>query len=90
MRLVIKSRDNNKNINIKLPMGIIIALLKLGEMTIKKEDDCNNNQHKVSDILRNNEKANITKGLKYLNKYHKGLTIIDIEDSNGDIVKIEI
>jgi hypothetical protein len=32
----------------------------------------------------------IIKALKYLNKEHKGLNLVDIEEKNGDIVKIKI
>nr|WP_317333449.1 hypothetical protein [uncultured Romboutsia sp.] len=43
---------------------------------------------KYNSSLKNKEADVIIKGLKYLNKQHKVLYLVDIEDSHGDIVKI--
>lgn len=90
MRVVVKSKEDNTNINIKIPMIVIIILLRACKPFIKIDFDKNFKISIVNNIFKNREVDIIIKGLKYLNKEHKGLYLIDIEESNGYIVKIQV
>ena len=89
MKIIIKSVEENKNINIRLPMCAITTLVRF--VNIENKVDTSKDEYKfVDSMLKNNNKNNIIKALKYLNKNYKGLALVDVEDANGDIVKIEI
>ena len=90
MRITVKSKEEKGNININIPMGVIITLLRVSKPFIKI--DCNKEfkNIKVNHIFQSNDVDVIIKALKYLNKEYKGLHLVDIEEGNGDIVKIKI
>lgn len=93
MKILVKESNGKNIINIKLPMWIIIFFVRCGRLP--KNIDINGNDQKElvnigNEFMRNIEKKNIIKGLKYLQKNHKGLALVDIEDTSGQIVKIEI
>lgn len=90
MRITVKSKAEKVNINIKIPMGVIITLLRVAKPFVKI--DCNKKikNIKVNHIFQSKDVDVIINGLKYLNKEYKGLNIVDIEQENGDLVKIKI
>lgn len=92
MKIIIKDADSNKNFNIRLPMGAIITFLKIGKPILKYSVTSNSdNKNNIAIDLLNTEDINqLIKGLKYLNKYHKGLVLVDVDDPKGDKVRIEI
>lgn len=97
MKIIIKDADSNKNFNIRLPMGAIIACLRIGKPILKysitssDDDKGDNNKNNIAmDLLNTNDINQLIKGLKYLNKYHKGLVLVDVDDPRGDKVRIEI
>lgn len=90
MRVVVKSKEDNTNINIKIPTIVIINILRVCKPFIKIDFDKNFKISIANNIFKNKEVDTIIKGLKYLNKQHKGLYLVDIEESNGDIVKIQV
>lgn len=90
MRVVVKSKEENTNININIPMIVIIILLRVCKPFIRIDFDKNFKISIANSMFKNREVDIIIKGLKYLNKEHKGLYLIDIEESNGYIVKIQV
>lgn len=90
MRITVKSKEEKVNINIKIPIGVVITLLRISKPFIKI--DCNKEfkNIKINHVFESSDVDVIIKALKYLNKEHKGLNLIDIEEKNGDIVKIKI
>ncbi len=90
MKIIIKSVEGNTNINLRLPMRIVITLLRIGKPFIKIDYKENSKINEVKNIINRDDINKLIKGLKYLNKHHKGLVLVDIEDSGGDIVKIQI
>ncbi len=95
MKITIRSKEDNTNLNLRIPMSVAIATLRIGKPFIKQEHinkytKTNDNK----DFTKDSENIKLMideliKGLKYLKKNHKGLVLVDIED-NGDIVKIII
>lgn len=90
MRVIVKSKEDNVNINLILPMGVITTLLGISKPFIKKYNNKELKISKVNYMLKPNDLDVIIKALKYLNKEHKGLNLVDIEQENGDVVKIKI
>lgn len=90
MRITVKSKEDKVNINIKIPIGVITTLLRVSKPFIKIHSDKEFKISKVNYTFRPNDVDVIIAGLKYLNKEHKGLNLVDIEDKNGDVVKIKI
>lgn len=89
MRIIIKSIEENKNINVRLPMCAITTLIRF--VNIENKVDVDKDEYVfLNNLFKNNNKKNIIKGLKYLNQNYKGLALVDVEDASGDIVKIEI
>lgn len=89
MKITVKSKEENVNLNISIPMGVITTLLRVSKPFIKIDFNKEIKNIKVNHIFRSNDVDVIIKGLKYLNKEHKGLHLVDIE-ANGEIVKIKI
>lgn len=89
LKIIVKSKEGNSNLNLNIPMAVVIAGLRLGKPFIKKEHINKYNKGTNSkEIIK--EMINVLiKGLKYLKKNHKGLVLVDIED-HGEIVKIQI
>ena len=85
MKIIVKSNDS-KNINIHLPMFVITTALKF--IDISKYDS------KMTGIdddkLKYFDKESLIKALKHLKKHHKGLVLVEVDDGNGEYVKIEI
>lgn len=76
-------------------MSVAIMTLRIGKPFIKDshvEKYCKLEENKAILNEKNTKEMvnQLIKGLKYLKKNHKGLVLVDIEDANGDIVKIEI
>lgn len=90
MKIIVKSKEDKTNINISLPMNVVITLLRVSKLFIKKY--CNEEvaYGKGKYRFRSSDVDAIIDGLRYLKKEHKGLSLVDIEESNGDIVKIKI
>lgn len=89
LRIIIKSIEENKNINVRLPMCAITTLIRF--VNIENKVDVDKDEYVfLNNLFKNNNKKNIIKGLKYLNQNYKGLALVDVEDASGDIVKIEI
>ncbi|MGX4599037.1 hypothetical protein [Faecalimicrobium sp. JNUCC 81] len=90
MRVIIKSKEDKVNINIILPLGAITTLLRVSKPFIKIYYNKEVKISKVNYTFKPNDVDVIIKALKYLNKEHKGLNLVDIEQENGDVVKIKI
>ncbi|WP_343337656.1 hypothetical protein TPELB_26520 [Terrisporobacter petrolearius] len=89
MRIIVKNKEDNVNINIIAPLSVITTLLRVSKPFIKIDFKKVKNS-KINYIFGSKDVDVIIKGLKYLNKEHKGLYLVDIEEENGDIVKIKI
>lgn len=89
MRIIVKNKEDNININIIAPLSVITTLLRVSKPLIKIDFKKVKNS-KINYIFGSKDVDVIIKGLKYLNKEHKGLYLVDIEEENGDIVKIKI
>ena len=90
MRITVKSKEEKTNINISVPMSVVITLLRVSKPFIKKYYNKEAENCKGKYGFKVNDVDAIIKGLKYLKKKHKGLSLVDIEEANGDIVKIKI
>lgn len=90
MKIVVKSKAENLNINIRVPMAVITIMLKVCKPFIKIDYNKKTDGKKINEIFNTKDIDVIIKGLKYLNKEYRGLSLVDVEDSNGDIVKIQI
>lgn len=90
MRIIVKSKEDKVNINIIMPMGVITTLLRVCKPFIKMNFNKEVKNSKGNYIFGSNDVDVIIEGLKYLHKEHKGLNLVDIEEENGDIVKIKI
>ncbi len=90
MKIVVKSKAENLNINIRVPMAVIITILRVCKPFIKIDYNKKTDGKKISEIFNTKDVDIIIKGLKYLNKEYKGLSLVDVEDGNGEIVKIQI
>ena len=90
MRITVKSKEDNVNINIIMPLSLIITLIRISKPFIKKYCDNEFKFGKVNYTFKYNDVDVIIKSLKYLKKEHKGLILVDVEQENGDIVKIKI
>ena len=90
MRITVKSKEDKTNINIRVPMSVAITLLRVSKPFIKKyyNKEFENGKEKYG--FKESDVDAIIKGLKYLKNEHKGLSLVDIEEANGDIVKIKI
>ncbi|MGL5753729.1 MAG: hypothetical protein ACRCYC_00175 [Paraclostridium sp.] len=87
MKVLVKSKDIKRDINISLPMCMITTVLKfINVSSIKYGSD----NKIVDDLFTDCNKANLIKGLKYLRKYHKGLVLVEVDSPNGEVVKIQI
>ncbi|HBI94608.1 MAG TPA: hypothetical protein DDY58_20485 [Terrisporobacter glycolicus] len=89
MRIIVKNKEDNVNINIIAPLSVITTLLRVSKPFIKIDLNKVKNS-KINYIFGSKDVDVIIKGLKYLNKEHKGLYLVDVEEENGDIVKIKI
>lgn len=89
MRIIVKNKEDNVNINIIAPLSVITTLLRVSKPFIKIDFKKVKNS-KINYIFGSKDVNMIIKGLKYLNKEHKGLYLVDVEEENGDIVKIKI
>lgn len=89
MRIIVKNKEDNVNINIIAPLSVITTLLRVSKPFIKIDFKKVKNS-KINYIFGSKDVDMIIKGLKYLNKEHKGLYLVDVEEENGDIVKIKI
>ncbi|MDU4859792.1 MAG: hypothetical protein E6356_04260 [Terrisporobacter othiniensis] len=89
MRIIVKNKEDNVNINIIAPLSVITTLLRVSKPFIKIDLKKVKNS-KINYIFGSKDVDVIIKGLKYLNKEHKGLYLVDVEEENGDIVKIKI
>ncbi|WP_343343058.1 hypothetical protein [Terrisporobacter petrolearius] len=89
MRIIVKNKEDNVNINIIAPLSVITTLLRVSKPFIKI-DFKKVKISKINYIFGSKDVDVIIKGLKYLNKEHKGLYLVDVEEENGDIVKIKI
>lgn len=90
MRITVKSKEDNVNINIIAPLSVITTLLRVSKPFIKIDFNKAFKNSKINYIFGSKDVDVIIEGLKYLNKEHKGLYLVDIEEKNGDIVKIKI
>lgn len=90
MKISIRDEDSHKRINIRLPMFAIITFVRLGKWPSNIDIDNDVKQNIANEIFKIKNKKALIKGLKYLNKNHKGLVLVDVEDPRGNIVKIEI
>lgn len=90
MRVTVKSKEDNFNMNIIMPLGAITTLLRVSKTFIKRYYDKEIKISKVNYTFKSDDIDVIIEGLKYLKKEHKGLYLVDIESENGDIVKIKI
>lgn len=89
MRIIVKNKEDNVNINIIAPLSVITTLLRVSKPFIKIDFKKVKNS-KINYIFGSKDVDVIIKGLKYLKKEHKGLYLVDVEEENGDIVKIKI
>ena len=87
MKIFIRNEES-KDINIKLPIALITTALRFLKKSYIEVDEQTNSI--LNNIFNVEDKKNLIKGLKYLNKHHKGLVLVDVEDSHGCMVKIEI
>ncbi len=92
MIIDIKEKNSDKNMHIHIPrfcisIGAFILPLALrsGNAHIRKSGE------KIHVKSMNKEQVRaIKKGIKYLNKYYKGLVLVDIQSNDGENVKIVI
>ncbi|MDU7966995.1 MAG: hypothetical protein E7J25_08995 [Paeniclostridium sordellii] len=89
MKIVVKTNDLKRNININLPMFMITTVLRFTNISSSKYVDKNKNKID-SNFLTEFNKENLIKGLKYLRKNHKGLILVEVDSPNGEYVKIQI
>ncbi len=89
MRIIVKNKEDSVNINIIAPLSVITTLLRVSKPFIKIDFKKVKNS-KINYIFGSKDVDVIIKSLKYLNKEHKGLYLVDVEEENGDIVKIKI
>lgn len=87
MKIVVKTNDLKRNININLPMFMITTVLRFTNISSSKYVDKNKID---SNFLTEFNKENLIKGLKYLRKNHKGLILVEVDSPNGEYVKIQI
>lgn len=87
MKVLIQS-ESIKDINIKLPMSVVILMLRILKILPIQFDE--KIDKTLKNIFESYDVDNLIKGLKYLKNHHKGLVLVDIDDSNGDKVRIEI
>ncbi|CEK30676.1 hypothetical protein JGS6364_13221 [[Clostridium] sordellii] len=87
MKIVVKTNDLKRNININLPMCMITTILRFTNISSSKYVDKNKIN---SNFLTEFNKENLIKGLKYLRKNHKGLILVEVDSPNGEYVKIKI
>lgn len=87
MKIVVKTNDLKRNININLPMFMITTVLRFTNISSSKYVDKNKIN---SNFLTEFNKENLIKGLKYLRKNHKGLILVEVDSPNGEYVKIQI
>ncbi|MEW9077079.1 hypothetical protein [Terrisporobacter glycolicus] len=90
MRIIVKNKEDNVNINIIAPINVITTLLRVSKPFIKIDFNKVFKNNKINYIFSSKDVAVIIEGLKYLNKEHRGLYLVDIEEENGDMVKIKI
>ena len=87
MKIVVKTDDLKRNININLPMCMITTILRFTNISSSK---CVDKNKINSNFLKEFNKENLIKGLKYLRKNHKGLILVEVDSPNGEYVKIQI
>ncbi|MGL5641063.1 MAG: hypothetical protein ACRDDM_02275 [Paraclostridium sp.] len=87
MKILVKSKDMKRNINISLPMCMITTVLRFVNISRIKYGGDNK---VVDDLFNDCNKDNLIKGLKYLRKHHKGLVLVEVDSPNGEVVKIQI
>ncbi|CEH36274.1 hypothetical protein [Romboutsia lituseburensis] len=90
MKITVKSKEDKVNINLIVPIGVLTTLLRVSKPFIKIDFSKHLKNSNADYIFGSNDVDVIIQGLKYLNKEHKGLHLVDIEQENGDIVKIKI
>ncbi|MEG0794618.1 MAG: hypothetical protein RSG95_02350 [Bacilli bacterium] len=87
MKILVKSKDMKKDINISLPMCMITTVLRFVNISSRKYGG---NNKVVNDLFNDCNKDNLIKGLKYLRKHHKGLVLVEVYSPDGEVVKIQI
>ncbi|MEG2727324.1 MAG: hypothetical protein RR940_03700 [Bacilli bacterium] len=87
MKILVKSKDIKRDINISLPMCMITTVLRFINISSIKHGSDNKI---VDDLFTDCNKDNLIKGLKYLKKHHKGLVLVEVDSPNGEVVKIQI
>ena len=70
-----------------ISIGTFILLLAIRTGNIRI---CNNGKKSHVKSMNKEQVRVIKKGIKYLNKYYKGLVFVDIQSNGGDNVKIVI
>ncbi|SHE48502.1 hypothetical protein [Clostridium fallax] len=83
MRIIVKSKGN-KDIKVMCPMCFIRFFIRFGFLFSK----CSAKYNKYEKYLNIVNPRILNKELRQLNRKYKGLTIVDIEDNDGDGVKI--
>lgn len=84
MRIIVKSQEA-KNINITLPTGLIFnrIILSIALRALNKEMPKNNIR------LKQKDKRQIIKLLRRMRRKHPNLELVNVESSDGDIVKVK-
>ncbi|MFQ9977334.1 hypothetical protein [Clostridium cadaveris] len=87
MRIRIKEKSNDKNINISIPMWLVTVCIKhVGFITRVSSKGID---PKTMEIINSIDFRLIARNFNQLKKY-KGLRIIDVKEKDGDEVTIEI
>lgn len=84
MKIIVKSQEA-KNINITLPTGLIFnrITLSIALRALNKEMPKNNIR------LKQKDKRQIIKLLRRMRRKHPNLELVNVESSDGDIVKVK-
>lgn len=84
MRIIIKDKNENKDINITIPSFAIDTLLSMAPIATKFV------KYEKNYDIRKEDLTVFIKCAKEMNKAYKGLEIINIQEKNGNEIKIII
>jgi hypothetical protein len=84
MKISVREK-NGKGLNIRVPMGVCRFFIKTGMFGLRHSKD-----YIDEEALKYCNPKLMDMALKELNKNYKGLTIVEVQDRDGDHVKITI
>lgn len=90
MKIIIREA-NRKGITIPIPMFCITGMINgisLAEKFARKSSKESLEGKNIAETLKCIDKKALKKGFRQLKKSCKGMTILEVEEKNGDYVKI--